>query len=529
MHSLKNILNHKLVTYGLVLLAGLLLGWAIFGVGSADDHSKEIHEQTSGAGETLWTCSMHPQIKLQEPGKCPLCGMDLIPLKSSDGAGDRVDDEAIEMSAEALALGNVQTSVVGHQDAVKQIELYGTIQADERLQQSQTSHVNGRIEKLYVRFTGERVNQGQRIARIYSPELLTAQQELLEAAKLRDMQPELLEAARQKLRLLKLTDAQINGVLQSGKVSPYVDIRANSSGVVISKNVNQGDYINQGSLLYTISDLSRLWAIFDAYEADLPFLKVGEQLEYTLASQPGKVYKGRIAFINPIIDPESRTAKVRVEADNRQGNLKPQMYATASIKAPLEAKKGQVVIPQSAVLWTGKRSIVYVKQPHTASPAFRLREIELGPSLGDAYLVLSGLQPGEEIVTKGAFIVDASAQLEGKPSMMNPEPGGSGSGHAHGHMAGTADNPDKMHAMFKVSGNCEMCQQRIEKAAKQVKGVISARWDVNAKVLHLDFDSKATSKQDISKAVAKAGHDTEFDKAPQAAYENLPACCLYRS
>lgn len=516
MNKLKNIFRNNLVKYGVVLLAGVLLGWGLFGGGGSHRHDLEGESQTEEAG-TVWTCSMHPQIKMDKPGKCPLCAMDLIPLKASGGGDDdMIDDDAILMSKEAIALANVQTSVVGHQDAIKNINLYGTIQVDERLQQSQTSHVNGRIEKLYVTFTGESVREGQLIAKIYSPELLTAQQELLEAAKLQEFQPLLLDAAKEKLRLWKVSEKQINHILESKSVSPYVDIHANTSGVVLSKNVNQGDYIMQGGVLYTLSNLSKLWAIFDAYEADLPFLKVGDQLEYTLQSLPGKVYNGRIAFINPMIDPVSRTAKIRVEANNSDRNLKPEMYATAQMTAPLKGYNKEMVIPKSAVLWTGKRSVVYVKQPNTSTAAFKLREVVLGPSLGDQYVIMSGLENGEEIVTNGAFSVDASAQLEGKVSMMNND-------DTHHHY----DEVDKVHDMIKVSGNCEMCQSRIEKAAKSVKGVISAKWDVDAKILHLDFDKKATSKKQISKVVAQAGHDTEFDKAPKAVYDQLPSCCLY--
>lgn len=508
-----------------MLLSGLFLGWVIFGGSSS--HGHDLEKEVSEDGAVVWTCSMHPQIRMDKPGKCPICAMDLIPLKSSTGGDDAIDDNAIQMSDEAIALANIRTSIVGHQDAVKEVQLYGTIQVDERLQQSQTSHVNGRIENLYVSFTGESVKEGQLIARIYSPDLLTAQQELLEAAKLQDIQPLLLDAAKEKLTLWKLSEQQINNILNSNTVSPYVNIYANTSGVVVSKNVNQGDYISQGSVLYTISNLSKLWAIFDAYETDLPFLKVGDQLEYTLQSLPGKTYKGRIAFINPIIDPNSRTAKIRVEADNSNRNLKPEMYATAMVKAPLKGYNEEMVIPKSAVLWTGKRSIVYVKQPNTPIAAFKLREIELGPSLGDQYVVMAGLENGDEIVTNGAFTVDASAQLEGKVSMMNNDGVGVHTGHDHGDMTSHTNKADKTHDMFKVSGNCEMCKSRIEKAALSVKGVISAKWDVDAKLIHLDFDSKMTSKGSISKAIAKAGHDTELDKASKAAYEGLPSCCLY--
>lgn len=524
MNRIKNIFRNKAVTYSVILLSGILVGWLVFGNNESHDHSHDLEMEITEDGSTVWTCSMHPQIRMDKPGKCPICAMDLIPLKSSGGGDEQIDDDAIQMSEEAIALANIQTSIVGHRSAVKDIQLYGTIQVDERLQQSQASHVNGRIEQLYVSFTGESVKQGQLIARIYSPDLLTAQQELIEAAKLQDMQPLLLEAAKEKLRLWKVSEEQINEILNSNTVSPYVNIHANTSGVVTSKNVNQGDYISQGSILYTISNLSKLWAIFEAYETDLPFLKVGDQLEYTMQSLPEKIYKGRIAFINPIIDANSRTAKIRVEADNGDRNLKPEMYATAQIKSPLKGGKSEMVIPKSAVLWTGKRSIVYVKQPNTAVAAFRLREIELGPSLGDEYIVMSGLENGEEIVTKGAFTVDASAQLEGKVSMMNNDGSVGQTGHQH---ASLGDNVNKTHDMFKVSGNCEMCKNRIEKAALSVKGVISAKWDVDAKIIHLDFDSKKTSKGDISKAIAKAGHDTELDKASTATYDALPSCCLY--
>lgn len=515
MNKLKNINRNKMATYVVILLSGLLLGWVLFGGNEPDDHHGHDHEMVVAEdGSIVWTCSMHPQIKMDQPGKCPLCAMDLIPLNLSRGGDEMVDDDAIQMSESAIALANIQTSMVGHQDAIKDLQLYGTIKVDERLQHSLTSHVNGRVENLYVAFTGESVIEGQLIAKIYSPDLLTAQQELLEAAKLQDLQPLLLDAAKEKLRLWKVSDEQINAILQSNIASPYVNIHANTSGVVISKNVNQGDYINPGTVLYTVSNLSKLWVIFDVYESDLSFLKVGDQLEYTSQSSPGKVYKGKVTFINPIIDASSRTAKIRVEANNSDGQLKPEMYVTGKLSAPLRGFNDEMVIPRSAILWTGKRSIVYVKQPNTQIPTFKLREIELGPSLGDQYVIMSGLENGEEIVTNGAFTVDASAQLEGKVSMMNND-------------QVTAHVEHHQHDMLKVSGNCVMCKNRIEKAAKSVNGVSAAHWDVDAKVVHLDFDPKITSKEQISKAIAAVGHDTELHKAPADVYVELPGCCLY--
>jgi len=231
----------------------------------------------------------------------------------------------------------------------------------------------------------------------------------------------LLDAAREKLRLWNFTDQQIAAVEKSGKVSPIVEIKATASGTIIAKQVNQGDYINQGAVLFQIADLSRVWAVFQAYEGDLPFLKPGNMIEFTVQAIPGKLFSGKISFIDHIINPTSRTAGVRVELNNRDGKLKPEMFITGNVMASLTQYKNQLVIPQSAVLWTGKRSVVYVKVPGTSVPTFMLREIDLGPSLSGAYVVLSGLAPGEEIVTNGAFAIDASAQLEGKQSMMNQD------------------------------------------------------------------------------------------------------------
>lgn len=416
--KIKPFIQNKYLKYALVLFAGLILGWLLFrGSGNADKHEGHKHEASE---KQIWTCSMHPQIKQDKPGKCPICAMDLIPLKTASFASDAtVDPNSIQMSEEAIALANIQTTVVGTGNTNKAIELYGSIQPDERFSQTQSSYVSGRIEKLLVNFVGESVRQGQTIATIYSPELLNAQQELIEAAKLVASQPYLLQAAQQKLRYLNMTDDQIQRIEKSGKVSPVLEVKSNTNGILVEKNVNQGDYVNQGTAMFKVANLSQVWAMFDAYESDLPFLKVGEQLSFTLKAMPGKVFSGKISFIDPIVDKTTRTAKVRIVIPNSGLLLKPEMYATATVNSSLKQYHDGIVIPKSAILWTGKRSIVYVKQQGVSSPVFSLREVELGPSLGNAFVILSGLEEGEEIVTNGVFSVDASAQLEGKTSMMN--------------------------------------------------------------------------------------------------------------
>lgn len=543
-NRIKEIFNNKYIKYILILIAGLLLGWLIFSGGNSVQTHQDVQADAlhnHGDDPEVWTCSMHPQIRMEKPGLCPICAMDLIPLQTTGSGDASIDPDAIQLSAEAVALANIQTTLVSKQNPVKDIQLYGTIQVDERLSHSQTAHVSGRIETLFVNFTGESVRKGQKIATIYSPELLGAQQELIEAAKMQDVQPLLLQAVREKLRLWKLTDDQIARIEQSGEVSPLIDVVANTNGIVISKNINQGDYVNTGTILFNVANLSQVWAVFDAYESDLPFLKVGDKVEYSLQAIPGKTFNGKVAFINPILDPSTRTAKVRVETANPGMQLKPEMYANAVINAPLKQYNNEVVIPKSAILWTGKRSIVYVKQPDTETPAYMLREIDLGPSLGDSYVVMSGLEDGDEIVTNGAFVIDASAQLAGKKSMMNDQAGRAVTGHEGHNMEGKTQpttghegqskelvSSEGTHVMLNVQGLCEMCKERIEKAAKSVEGVKSAQWDLITKQLHMDLDLTKTSIDAVAKVIAKAGHDTDKFKANKATYEALPSCCKYR-
>ena len=541
MKNINETVKSKYLIYILFLAGGLLLGWLLFHNSDTDSHTSqasetgtEVHDPTHGhdlqqneAGE--WTCSMHPQIRQDKPGKCPICAMDLIPVRKSSFSDKAIDPNAIQLSEEAAALADVQTSKVSRQNPVKQVRLYGKIVPDERSLQSQTAHVSGRIESLNVDFTGETVRAGQTLATLYSPELFTAQQELLEA--IRMGQSQLIQAAREKLYLWKMTDAQIAAIEKSGSISPVVEIKSNTSGIVLSKRVSQGDYVSQGAILFDVANLTKVWALFDAFEVDLPFLSKGDPVEFTLQALPGKKFSGKISFIDPILNTTTRTAKVRVEVPNASLELKPEMYATANVSAPLRNYKNEIVVPQTAVLWTGKRAIVYVKQPDTNTPAFLMREVELGPSLGKSYVILNGLREGEEIVTNGVFAIDASAQLEGKTSMMNngDEPAKPMIGH-EGHMmhAQSATGVASEHAMFGVKGSCDMCKERIEKAAKEVNGVLSAHWDKDTQMIHLQYDPQKTSPKAISKAIAKVGHDTDMDKADKAVYDKLPACCHYR-
>lgn len=406
--------QNRFLNYGLVLAAGLFLGWLLFHPKQAAQPATHEHEAVT---DSVWTCSMHPQIRSPKPGKCPLCGMDLIPL--SQGSAGTTDPEAIVLTPEAAQLANVLTTVVTKQTPAGEIRLYGKVDADERLLQRQVAHIAGRIESLNVNFTGEHITVGQTLGKIYSPELVTAQQELLEAARMKVDQPEIYEAAKEKLRLWKFSEDQISEMERSGTISTTVNIVSNTGGVILSLKVSRGDYVSPGTVLFETADLSKVWILFDAYENDLQFLKIGDKIIFTVQAIPGMNYSGKIAFIDPVIDQVTRIARVRVETGNSNGSLKPGMFATGVVSIIPDSYRNKIVIPGSSVLWTGRRSVVYVKQSSSVDPSFKMRVIELGPRLGDSYVVEDGLDEGEEIVTNGTFSVDAAAQLEGKPSMLN--------------------------------------------------------------------------------------------------------------
>lgn len=381
---------------------------------------------------------MHPQIRQNEPGDCPICGMDLIPLEADQN--DEIDPMAISMSPTAMALANIQTAAVGAVAPVKQVRLNGKIQEDERLVYAQASHIPGRIEQLMVNFTGEYVQKGQKIASVYSPELVTAQQELFEAQKIKETQPQLFIAAKEKLKNWKLTDAQIDQILQSGQAGETFDIRADVSGYVIKKMVDPGNYVRTGEAIYQIADLSEVWVLLDVYESDMSWIKKGDKVEFTVASLPGESFHGTISFLDPVIDPKTRVAKARVATSNPGLKLKPEMFVSGTVEAKLANRQDAVVVPKTAVMWTGQRSVVYVKSETEQGVNFKMRQVTLGPALGESYIIENGLQKGEEIAVNGTFSIDAAAQLAGKPSMMNPQGGPAMTGHNHGGMEMSSGN-----------------------------------------------------------------------------------------
>lgn len=437
---IQTIKEHYKLVLG-VLIAGIFLGWLFFHPSKAE-RANEIQIQSHEGHDHLtedpstWTCSMHPQIKMDKPGQCPICAMDLIPLTSAQSSGEDRDPNEIVLSESAAKLAEIQTTIVTSGIPQKSIYLQGKVQADERNIAELTARYGGRIEKLFVNFTGQHVRKGEKLATIYSPDLITAQKELLEAVSFKESRPSFYTAAIAKLKLWDLSDDQIAAIEEGGEPQLYFDVLSPISGTVMMRHVALGDYVKEGFPLFRVSDLSKVWVMFDAYESDLPWINKGDHVEIAIQSVPGEEFEGRVAHIDPFIDPMSRIARVRIDLPNTGLKLKPEMFASGILHSNIAESSGHLLIPKSSILWTGKRAVVYVLVPERASPTFLYREITLGPEAGNFYVVADGLTEGEIIALNGVFKIDAAAQLEGKPSMMNPGGGKVSSGHDHGSMGG---------------------------------------------------------------------------------------------
>ncbi|MCF7561591.1 efflux RND transporter periplasmic adaptor subunit [Sabulilitoribacter multivorans] len=471
----------KILIYAGILVVGLLLGWLLFG-GSSNNESEHGHDRVAEANQ-LWTCSMHPQIMQPEPGDCPICGMDLIPAESS---ADGLLVDQFKLTENAMALANIQTTIVGKGNVDgNMIKLSGKIAENEEANAVQVSYFTGRIERLNISFTGEEVRKGQLLATIYSPELYAAQQELITASSLKESQPALYKAVRNKLKLWKLSESQINQIEETGKVKENFSVYATVSGIVTEKLVEQGDYIKQGQPLLKIANLNTVWANFDMYENQIDHFRKGQEVMISTNAYPNKEFKGQVDFIDPVLNTKTRTVTLRVVLNNREDIFKPGMFVTANIERVSNSNDEVLTIPASAVLWTGERSVVYLKaNPDQA--IFEMREVVLGNQVGNEYEVLEGLFVGNEIVTNGTFTVDAAAQLQGKKSMMNKDGGKIMTGH-EGHLG--MDN--NLSTKESVHSNMNERLTVSEKFQEQLKVVFNDY--INLKDALVKEDSKRTS------------------------------------
>jgi Cu(I)/Ag(I) efflux system membrane fusion protein len=496
------VISLAVVAIAAFTLGALLLGGGGSGGTATNDAAVEHAAAPESSEPTIWTCSMHPQIRMTKPGKCPICFMDLIPVETTGGGGT-LQPNQIRMSETAVELASIQTTPVVRAYAERSIPMVGKLDYDETRVSYITAWVPGRIDKMFVDFTGAGVSKGDHMVQLYSPELIAAQEELLQAKKavavlsntsspvLKSTANETLESAREKLRLCGLSESQIKAIERENVSSDHLTITAPAGGVVVNKEAKEGMYVSTGTHIYTIADLTRLWVLLEAYESDLPWLRYGQHLTFTSPSFPGEVFDAVISFIDPVVDPKTRTVNVRAVVDNKDLRLKPEMFVSADVKSRLDGDgnvispalagkwidpahpeivenhpgksavsgmnlvpaeklgyaaggkdsgKAPLLIPVSAPLVTGKRAIVYVRVSSEEGIVFEGREITLGPRAQDYYVVKEGLEEGDQVVTNGAFKIDSEMQIQAKPSMMSPNGGAAVTGHEHhGSMpAGTA-------------------------------------------------------------------------------------------
>lgn len=348
-----------------------------------------------------WVDPMHPQYKSNKPGKAPDCGMDLVPVYEAPGA-QRPAPGALEISTQRQQLIGVATGVVERRSIGKTIRTTAKIAADETRLAKITTKFDGYLEKLYVDFTGQSVRKGQPLFTIYSPDLLAAQQEYLLAVRSSTHVPGLVEASRQRLRLWDISDAQIARLERTGTPQRALTIDSPVSGIVTNKMAIAGARVMAGEPLYDIANLDRVWALADVYESELPFIHTGAPATVTIL---GHTYEGRVTFVAPTVNEMTRTVSVRIELPNGDRALKPEMFGDAVLSEP---QREALVVPDSAVLQSGTRSVVFVVNGSSIEP----REVVTGTRDAGVIEIRSGVSEGEKVATQANFLIDSEARLK---------------------------------------------------------------------------------------------------------------------
>jgi membrane fusion protein, copper/silver efflux system len=397
-----------------MLTCGVSDDWEVTGIGSlaeAQAHAEAVHGAAPGDPDAIafWTCPMHPSVKAQEAGRCPLCNMDLVPVSQGEVASGVVIVDA----ARRQSIG-VKTAAVVRRPLSGTLSAVGRVTFDETRLTDVTTKVGGFIEELYVDETGQPVRRGQPLFTLYSPDLYAAQQELLTALASQraadgtsapDRADYLVRAARERLRLWDLSAAQIDRLAETGQAVERLPILSPASGHVVEKNVVAGSAVQPGMKLYRIAGLDRVWVEAEVYESELAAVAVGQTAAVTLPYLPGKSFHGRVAFVYPYLDGEARTGRVRIELANPDGALKPDMYANVE----LATRAGdRLAVPESAILHTGRRSFVFVD---LGEGRLKPQRVETGVEQGEWVEILSGVEEGDTIVTSGNFLVAAESRL----------------------------------------------------------------------------------------------------------------------
>ncbi len=381
------------------LLATLLLAFAC---SNSDNSNKNENE--------YWTCTMHPQVHKDGPGACPICGMDLI-KKVVDHTADvssKSDMEGmITLTTNEQIMANVSTIKVKKENLKKELTAYSYLDFVEQNRKTIPAKFNGRIEKLFVDKTGDYIKKGQPLFEIYSPDLVQAQNDFLIAlSNSSGSNSSLIEASRKKLDLFGLRSNQIDELKNSGKINLTLTYYSPVSGTVIEKKVQEGMYVNEGTAIYDVAELSTLWNIAEVNETDLSTIKLGSKVKLKLKAYPGEEFTGKVTFIYPVINSQTRTVKVRSEFSSLNNKLKPQMYGETIFST--DAGTG-LLVPADAVIFSGNSNVVWVK---TSDGMFEARNVMVSEKYGEKYQILSGLKDGDEIAASGGFLIDSESQLK---------------------------------------------------------------------------------------------------------------------
>ncbi|NUM81352.1 efflux RND transporter periplasmic adaptor subunit [bacterium] len=386
-----------------LVIIGFSIGLMLLN-GCTGKSDNAVHEHADE--KAIYYCPMHPQITSDKPGVCPICHMDLVKKTDDAGVDAMAMSDELKLSDRKQVLANVATTKVVLSELSKKITAYSYLDFAEQNRRVITARFNGRIEKLYVNKTGDYIGKGQPLFDIYSPDLLQAQNEYLIALNSKaGFDGSLIKSARKKLELYGVTDDQIQSLEKTKEPLYVLTFLSPFSGTVIEKSIQEGIYVNEGTKLYDVADLSVLWNLAEVYENDLPYIKAGRSVELKTQSYPNETFRGTVTFIYPVVNAQTRTVKIRSEFVNTGNKLKPQMYGESSFAVDLG--KG-IAIPSDAVLFTGKRNVVWIKTGHNT---FEAKDVTVGMKIDGQYQILSGLKEGDEIAVTGGFLIDSESQL----------------------------------------------------------------------------------------------------------------------
>lgn len=388
---------------------------------SSSPRANVLPSGSASAGARLWTCPMDPEVVSDKPSRCPKCGMDLE--RQADRIPGRVP---VDIDADGLRLAGVRLATAERGALSRTIRTVGTVVPDETRVRHVHTKVSGWVEKLQVDFTGQAVTKGRPILTLYSQELLAVQQEYLRAREasmkasastipeVRQAAQEMLDATRRRLGLLDIPPGFIQQLDRTGEPQRSVTISAPVSGIVTSKSIFEGQQVDPGMELFTVTDLSRIWIEAEVYENEASAVKVGQDATLTLAYSPGVQLTGKVAFIYPYLNAQTRTLKVRFEFPNKDLALKLQMYV--NVEMPIQASEG-ILVPESAVMDTGTRQVVFVSPKEGR---FDPRRVRVGVRADGKAEILEGLEAGEKVVVKANFLIDSESRLRSAVSDSEP-------------------------------------------------------------------------------------------------------------